>query len=89
LLTCLEASTGKELYRQKIGAAGQYTASPIAASDKVVVASVRGVVTLIQAGDKLKVLARNDFAERIYATPAIADNKMYLRTTDHLYALGE
>ncbi|UCF17366.1 MAG: PQQ-binding-like beta-propeller repeat protein, partial [Phycisphaerales bacterium] len=89
LLTCLEASTGKELYRQKIGAAGQYTASPIAAGDKVVVASVRGVVTLIQAGDKLKVLARNDFAERIYATPAIADNKMYLRTTDHLYALGE
>ena len=27
--------------------------------------------------------------EKIFATPAIADNKLYLRTTKHLYALGE
>ncbi|MHC4558765.1 MAG: outer membrane protein assembly factor BamB family protein, partial [Planctomycetota bacterium] len=28
-LTCLEAATGKELFRERIGASGQYTASPI------------------------------------------------------------
>jgi len=89
LLTCLEAPTGKELFRQKIGAAGQYTASPIAAGDKIVVASVRGVVTVIQADDKLKILAKNSFSEKIFATPAIAQNKIYLRTIGHLYALGE
>lgn len=89
LLTCIRASTGKELFRQKIGAAGQYTASPIAAGDKVIVASVRGVVTIIQADDKLKILAKNNFAEKIFATPAIAQNKLYLRTTEHLYALGK
>ena len=89
LLTCLEASTGKELFRQKIGAAGQYTASPIAAGDKVVVASVRGVVTIIQADDNLKILAKNSFSEKIFATPAIAENKIYLRTIGHLYAFGQ
>jgi len=89
VLTCLEASTGKELFRERIGAVGQYTASPIVAGDKVIAASVRGIVTVIQVDDKLKVLARNNFGEKIFATPAVAENKIYLRTTGHLYALGE
>ncbi|MFH1716551.1 MAG: PQQ-binding-like beta-propeller repeat protein [Planctomycetota bacterium] len=89
VLTCLEASTGKELFRERIGAAGQYVASPIAAGDKVVAASVRGVVTVIQVDDTLKILASNNFAEEIFATPAVAENKIYLRTAGHLYALGE
>ncbi|MEJ2703835.1 MAG: hypothetical protein P8Z79_15475, partial [Sedimentisphaerales bacterium] len=89
VLTCLEAPTGKEIFRERIGAPGQYTASPIAAGDKIVVASTRGVVTVIQVGDELNVLARNDFGERVFATPAITENKIYLRTVGHLYALGE
>ncbi|MHB8524431.1 MAG: outer membrane protein assembly factor BamB family protein [Limisphaerales bacterium] len=89
LLTCLEASTGRELFRERIGAGGQYIASPIAAGDKVVVASVSGVVTVIQVDDKLKVLASHDFREKIFATPAVVENRLYLRTATHLYALGE
>jgi outer membrane protein assembly factor BamB len=88
LLTCLQASTGEELFRERIGASGQYTASPVAAADKIVTASVKGVVTVIKIDDKLNVLARNKFNENLFATPAIADNNIYLRTTAHLYALG-
>jgi hypothetical protein len=50
---------------------------------------VRGVVTVIQIADELKILARNNFGEKIFATPAIADNKIYMRTISHLYAFGE
>ena len=89
VLTCLEAATGKELFRRRIGATGQYTASPIAAGDKVLFASIRGVVTVIQVDDELKILAKNDFGDMIFATPAVAENKIYLRTSGHLYALGE
>ncbi|MHC4241228.1 MAG: outer membrane protein assembly factor BamB family protein [Planctomycetota bacterium] len=89
LLTCLEASTGKEIFRERIGASGQYTASPIAAGDKIIAASVKGVVTVIRIDDKLNVLAKNNFSEKIFATPAVAENKIYLRTIGHLYALGE
>ena len=88
-LTCLEAATGKELFRQRIGAAGQYVASPIAVGDKIITASVKGAVTVIQVHDELKILAKNDFGEKIFATPAFAGNVIYLRTTSHLYALGE
>jgi outer membrane protein assembly factor BamB len=89
VLTCLEAATGKELFRERIGTAGQYIASPIIVGEKIITASVRGVVTVIQVDDKLNVLARNNFGEKIFATPAVAENKIYLRTTGHLYALGE
>lgn len=89
LLTCLEASTGKELFRERIGAPGQYIASPIVAGDKLIVASVPGVVTVIEVHDELRVLARNSFREKIFATPAVVENRIYVRTADHLYALGE
>ena len=87
-LTCLKASNGKQLFRELIGARGQYIASPIAAGDKLITASERGIVTVIQVGDKLEVLARNKFREKVLATPAIAENKIYLRTVRHLYAIG-
>ena len=89
VLTCLQASTSKEIFRERIGATGQYVASPIVAGDKLIAASVPGVVTVIQVDDKLKVLANNNFGEKIFATPAIAENKIYLRTIGHLYALGQ
>jgi outer membrane protein assembly factor BamB len=89
VLTCLQASTGNEIFRERIGAAGQYIASPIVAGDKLIAASVPGVVTVIQIADKLNILANNKFGEKIFATPAVAENKIYLRTTGHLYALGE
>jgi outer membrane protein assembly factor BamB len=89
VLTCLESSTGKEFFRERIGAPGQYTASPIAAADKLITASVRGVVTVIQIENNLKVLARNNFGEKIFATPTIGDNTLYLRTIRQLYALSE
>jgi len=88
LLTCLDAATGTEHFRERIGAGGQYIASPIVAGDKLIAASVRGVVSVMQVGDELQVLSRNDFGERIFATPAVAENTLYLRTVQHLYAVG-
>ncbi|MBN1818981.1 MAG: PQQ-binding-like beta-propeller repeat protein [Sedimentisphaerales bacterium] len=89
LATCLEAGAGKPLYQGKLDAPGQYVASPIAVGDKIVLVSLRGVVTVIQVDDVLNILARNDFREKIYATPAADENRLYLRTAGHFYALGK
>jgi outer membrane protein assembly factor BamB len=88
--TCYEAKTGKPLYEQeRVDADGQYWASPIAAGGKIYFASSRGVITVIEAADTVNVLARNNLAERISATPAIADNKLYVRTAAHLWSFGK
>ncbi|MCZ7636933.1 MAG: hypothetical protein M5U12_13325 [Verrucomicrobia bacterium] len=52
-------------------------------------ASVPGIVTVLAIADELRILARNEFREAIFATPAVAGNRLYLRTAAHLYAVGD
>ncbi len=89
ILSCLEAESGKLLYRERLGEGGIYYASPVAGDGKVYVTSDSGVVVVCKDGDKFEVLARNDLGEPIKATPALADGKLYLRTAANLYAFGE
>jgi outer membrane protein assembly factor BamB len=88
IVSCLEAKTGKLLYRERLGEGGSYYASPVAGDGKVYFASESGVVTVLKDGDKFEVLARNDLGEGVLATPALADGKVYVRTDRHLYAFG-
>jgi outer membrane protein assembly factor BamB len=89
VVSCLDAATGKLVYRERLGPGGAYYSSPIAGDGKVYAASHRGVLTVFAAGDTFRVLARNDLQEPIVATPAVADGKLYVRTETQLYAFGE
>jgi outer membrane protein assembly factor BamB len=60
----------------------------VAADNKVYIASEEGVVAVLAAGDQLNVLTRNKLDERIMATPAIVDGRIYLRTESHMYAFA-
>jgi outer membrane protein assembly factor BamB len=89
LASCYNAKTGQPLYQdERLDAGGDYYASLVAAGGKIYAASQKGVVVVWEAGDQLKILARNDLGEQIMATPAIADGKLYVRTEGHLYAFG-
>ena len=89
IVSCMDADSGKLLYRERLGAAGPYFSSPIAAHGRIYIASGKGVITVFAAGDTLQVLARNDLKEKVFATPAVVDNKLYVRTVKHMYAFGE
>jgi outer membrane protein assembly factor BamB len=89
LLQCLEASSGTVLYEERLGVAGGYTASPIAADGRVYLSSHSGTITVVDARAKeLKVLAQNVVGEKITATPALIENVMYVRTDQHLFAFA-
>jgi len=89
IVSCMDAGTGKLLYRERLGAAGLYCSSPICAQGRIYIASSKGTVTVFAAGDTLQVLARNELEEPIFATPAVVENKLYVRTDKHVYAFGE
>jgi outer membrane protein assembly factor BamB len=90
LSSCYEAKTGKPFYQdERLDAGGDYYASLIAAGGRIYAASQQGVVTVWEAGDQLKILARNDVGEQVMATPAVAGNTLYLRTAGHLYAFTQ
>lgn len=63
--------------------------SPIAANGYIYLASERGIVTLLRAGDELDVVASNVIEEGIRSPPAIAGKTLFVRTKEHLWALGE
>lgn len=86
LVICRDVQTGKSIYEERLGAAGGYYASPIAAGNHIYAASDRGTVVVFEAGDALKVLARNDLGEPIMATPAAVNGTLYVRTEKKLYA---
>ena len=88
-VTAYSPKTGNALFEQeRLNADGEYYASPIAANGHIYFASTRGIVSVIAAADTLDVKARNRVGERIQATPAIVDNKLYVRTESHLWAFG-
>ena len=89
VITCLDAATGKTVYGpMRNGVSGEYYASPVAWGDKVILCAQRGIVLVLETGDEMKVLSENQFGEEIYATPAIVDGVIYLRTDKHLMAIG-
>jgi outer membrane protein assembly factor BamB len=88
-VSCFNAKTGEKFYEQeRLSAEGEYYASPIAANGCVYFSSGKGAVTVVEAGDTLQIKARNSLGEPIHATPAIVDNKFYVRTVERLWAFG-
>ena len=88
IVSAFHAKTGRQLFSGRLGVQGEYYASLVAGDDKVYAAAMTGTVVVLAAGDKLEVVARNDLAETIMATPAIVDGTLYIRTARHLYAFA-
>lgn len=89
ILSCFNAENGELMYREKLGTGGAYLASPVAANGRIYCASYNGIITVLEAGKELHILAHNDLDEKISATPAILDDKIYIRTLQTLFAFGK
>jgi len=87
VLTVLDANTGDEVCRQRLG--GAYAASPIFAAGRIYLMNREGLTTVIAPGDTYKVLAENELDSGFMASPAIAGDALILRTETHLYRIEE
>lgn len=87
-LSCYDARTGKEVYgRQRLGSSA-FTASPWAYAGKIFCLSEEGDTFVIQAGPEFKLLGKNTLNEMCLATPAMAGDKLLIRTMTQVYCLG-
>jgi outer membrane protein assembly factor BamB len=87
VLTCFDARTGKQHYRERLDGTG-FTGSPVAAGDKLYFPGEDGRVHVIKAGPKFELLASNDLGEACLATPAVSDGTLFFRTRGHLIAVA-
>jgi len=89
VLTCFEARTGKENYKERLGTGGEgFTASPVASEGKLYFTSEQGSVFVVKPGADFTVLATNRMSEVCMATPAISDGRIFFRTQGHVVAVG-
>jgi outer membrane protein assembly factor BamB len=90
ILSSVNAATGEILKQGRLpGALDTYYSSPVAAAGKIYLFSQTGKATVLKAGGEWETIASNDMEEQVFATPAIVDNKMYVRTRTALYCFEQ
>lgn len=85
--SCITADTGELVWRERIG--GSFSTSPVATSDHIYFFDRTGATTVVKLGREYKVASRNTLESGCMASPAIADDQLFVRTATHLYCLGQ
>jgi outer membrane protein assembly factor BamB len=89
LLTCLNALTGERLYEGgRVPVPATFTASPVALGGMLLLTSEDGDTFVIKAGPTHEVIRTNSVGEPVYASPAVANGRIYIRGDRHLFAIG-
>jgi outer membrane protein assembly factor BamB len=86
ILTCVDLGTGQRVYRTRTRGRGTHYASPLVADGKIFSFAGDGHVSVLALGADPEILAVNDMQEGVYATPAIVEGTIYVRTLSTLYA---
>jgi outer membrane protein assembly factor BamB len=90
LLSAFEARTGKPLYQaQRIEAVPSVFASPVAAAGRVYILGQQGTTAVLKHGPSMEILATNALDDKFDASPALADQEIFLRGYKNLYCVAE
>ena len=85
IASSLDARTGKLHYRKRIG--GRYSASPTVADGKIYIQSEAGRGFVLKPGREFVELGRNQLQGRTFASYAVADNALFIRTENRLFRI--
>ena len=85
ILSCLDAKTGKEKYKKRIG--GSFAASPLYAGGNIYLFDTQGRTTIFKPGDTYQLVKQNQLDGKFMASPAVAGQALILRTDRALYRI--
>jgi outer membrane protein assembly factor BamB len=89
ILTAVDAKTGEVKYEGgRIPIPATFTASPVAFEGKILMTSEDGDTFIVKAGPKHEIIGTNSVGEPVYASPAIADGRIFIRGEKNLYCIG-
>ena len=89
VITCLDARTGEVVYEGgRLPIRGRYSASMVGGGGRILMVNTDGDAALFRAGREHEVLGSFSLGESVWATPAIVGDRLYIRGSEHLFALG-
>ncbi|MFM1770003.1 MAG: hypothetical protein RJA22_2532 [Verrucomicrobiota bacterium] len=86
VLAAVNAEDGRLLYQERLGAGGDYNASPVLGGGHLFLVSQPGVLTVVRAGRTFERVHQHEVGEPGAVTPALDETTLYLRTRAHLWA---
>jgi outer membrane protein assembly factor BamB len=90
ILTRFDAKTGQQTYKSRLasdGGSGAFTSSPWAYNGRIFCLDEEGTTYVVKAGATFEVLGINSLDEMTLASPAIAGDRLLLRTETRLYSI--
>lgn len=85
IIACVDLKTGKDVWVKRLG--GKFSSSLLCIDGKIYAVEESGKVTVIEAGAEFKEVGSADLGDGSYATPAVANGRLYLRTFSRLKCL--
>jgi len=90
LLSLLDPDTGELLTKERLpDSLDAFYAAPVAGDGKVYLLSQTGILSVLRAARRIEPLYRAEFQETCYATPALEDGRLWLRTATRLYCFED
>ena len=86
-LFCIDTKTGRTVYTKKL--TGRYNSSPVYANGNIYFTSTIGETLIIKEGRSLQIVKRNRIKGEVFATPAISNNSIIIRTDNWLYCIKD
>ena len=87
IVACIDASTGKYHWTQRIG--GEFTSTPLFANGNVYFFDQKGKTTVVRASKTFELVGTNKLDEGFMASPAVSEDALFLRTRKALYRIED
>jgi outer membrane protein assembly factor BamB len=87
-ITCLDAATGEQVYREKIEKVAACWASPWAHEDKVYFIDEKGVTRVFKVGQEFELLHENALDDKFWASVAVTKDAYILKGVEKMYCIG-
>ena len=88
--SCADAKTGKVKWTERVPGLKGVSASPLLVGDTVFVVGEDGKAVSFKANPKeMKEVEKSDVGEPVFATPAAAGGKLFIRGGTHLFCVGK
>ncbi|MCS6865039.1 MAG: PQQ-binding-like beta-propeller repeat protein [Gemmataceae bacterium] len=85
--SCADGKTGKTVWMERIFTS-DVTASPVMVDDTIIMISEKGEIATLKAATTFEEPTKVNLGEKVMATPAVADGRIFIRGEKHLFAFG-